>query len=175
MAIGTRKNPLANQSYSNVVVTDETIVDGYKGLGTVVTGVDGAAIPVSLAAPPAGGATEAKQDVGNASLASIAAEDFATQATLALIKTKIDNIDVPLSTRTKPSDTQPVSIASMPSTPVTGPLTDAQLRASAVPVSGTFFQATQPVSAVSLPLPTNASFALPASKNDRSGAIASRR
>lgn len=31
--------------------------------------------------------------------------------------------------------TQPVSIASMPSTPVTGPLTDAQLRASAVPVA----------------------------------------
>lgn len=30
--------------------------------------------------------------------------------------------------------------------PVSGPLTDAQLRASAVPVSGTFFQATQPVS-----------------------------
>jgi hypothetical protein len=65
--------------------------------------------------------------------------------------------------------TQPVSIASMPSTPVTGtfwqatqpvsgPLTDAQLRASAVPisgtvgvsgtvpVSGTFWQATQPIS-----------------------------
>ena len=36
--------------------------------------------------------------------------------------------------------TQPVSIATMPTTPVTG----------------TFFQATQPVSAVSLPLPTNA-------------------
>lgn len=30
--------------------------------------------------------------------------------------------------------------------PVSGPLTDAQLRATAVPVSGTFFQATQPVS-----------------------------
>ena len=30
--------------------------------------------------------------------------------------------------------------------PVSGPLTDAQLRAVAVPVSGTFFQATQPVS-----------------------------
>lgn len=38
----------------------------------------------------------------------------------------------------------------------TGPLTDAQLRASAVPVSGTFFQATQPISAASLPLPTGA-------------------
>lgn len=68
--------------------------------------------------------------------------------------------------------TQPVSIASMPSTPVTGtfwqttqpvsgtvtanagsgtfavsgPLTDTQLRTSALPVSGTFWQATQPVS-----------------------------
>lgn len=53
--------------------------------------------------------------------------------------------------------TQPVSIASMPSTPVTGtfwqatqpvsgPLTDTQLRATALPVSGTFWQATQPVS-----------------------------
>lgn len=53
--------------------------------------------------------------------------------------------------------TQPVSIASMPSTPVTGtfwqatqpvsgPLTDTELRAIAVPVSGTFYQATQPVS-----------------------------
>lgn len=39
---------------------------------------------------------------------------------------------------------------------VTGPLTDAQLRALAVPVSGTFFQATQPVSAVALPLPAGA-------------------
>ena len=81
--------------------------------------------------------------------------------------------------------TQPVSIASMPSTPVTGtfwqatqpvslssttitgsvavtgPLTDTQLRATAVPVSiasmpstpvtGTFYQATQPVSLASVP------------------------
>lgn len=74
--------------------------------------------------------------------------------------------------------TQPVSIAgtvavSGPLTdtqlratavPVSGPLTDTQLRATAVPVSvggsvavtGTFYQATQPVSAASLPLPTGA-------------------
>ena len=44
--------------------------------------------------------------------------------------------------------------------PVSGPLTDAQLRALAVPVSGTFYQATQPVSAVTLPLPTGASTAV---------------
>jgi hypothetical protein len=42
---------------------------------------------------------------------------------------------------------------------VTGPLTDAQLRATAVPVSGTFWQATQPVSAASLPLPSGAATA----------------
>ena len=50
-----------------------------------------------------------------------------------------------------------VSVSNFPVTqPVSGPLTDAQLRATAVPVSGTFFQATQPVSAASLPLPTGA-------------------
>lgn len=40
--------------------------------------------------------------------------------------------------------------------PVSGPLTDAQLRALAVPVSGTFFQGTQPISAAALPLPAGA-------------------
>lgn len=42
--------------------------------------------------------------------------------------------------------TQPVSLASVPTHGVTGPLTNAELRAAAVPVSGTFWQATQPVS-----------------------------
>ncbi|MES2904407.1 MAG: hypothetical protein V4696_09510, partial [Pseudomonadota bacterium] len=65
--------------------------------------------------------------------------------------------------------TQPVSIAA--TVVVSGPLTDTQLRATAVPisgtvtanvgtgtqpVSGTFWQATQPISAASLPLPTGA-------------------
>jgi hypothetical protein len=40
--------------------------------------------------------------------------------------------------------------------PVSGPLTDTQLRATAVPVSGTFWQSTQPISAISLPLPAGA-------------------
>lgn len=39
-----------------------------------------------------------------------------------------------------------VIVTSAPSTAVTGPLTDAQLRATPVPVSGTFWQTTQPVS-----------------------------
>lgn len=60
----------------------------------------------------------------------------------------------------------PVSGTVAISNQVSQPLTDAQIRATALPVSiasmpstpvtGTFFQATQPVSAVSLPLPTGA-------------------
>lgn len=68
--------------------------------------------------------------------------------------------------------TQPVSIASMPSTPVTGiffqttqPVSGAFFQATqpvsiaampTTPVTGTFFQATQPISATALPLPTGA-------------------
>lgn len=131
---------------------------------------------IDNSALPLGASTEAKQDALNA-------KDFATQTTLALIKAdldlikaKTDNIDVLLSTRTKPADTQkvdgsavtqPVSGTVTANTGLSQPLTDAQLRASQVPVSGafyqiiqpvsgTFFQATQPISAVSLPLPTGA-------------------
>lgn len=117
-----------------------------------------------------------------------------TETTLALIKAKTDNLDVLLSTRTKPADTQPVSAASLPlpagasteatlalikaktdnldvalstrtkpadAQSVTGPLTDAQLRASAVPVSGPLTDAqlrasAVPMSAAALPLPAGA-------------------
>jgi hypothetical protein len=64
---------------------------------------------------------------------------------------------VPMSLASVPSHpvtnagTFAVQVTSAPSTAVTGPLTDAQLRAVAVPVSGTFFQATQPVSLASVP------------------------
>lgn len=52
--------------------------------------------------------------------------------------------------------TQPVSgtvsVSNFPSTQaVSGPLTDTQLRATPVPVSGTFFQNTQPVSIATMP------------------------
>lgn len=65
----------------------------------------------------------------------------ATESTLAAIRAKTDNLDVLLSSRA-----------------VTG-LTDTQLRATPVPVSGAFYQATQPVSAVALPLPAGAATA----------------
>lgn len=50
--------------------------------------------------------------------------DVSTETTLALIKERVDNLDVALSTLTNPSDVQPV----------TGPLTDAELRAAPVRV-----------------------------------------
>ncbi len=60
-----------------------------------------------------------------------------------------------------PSNPLPVyldaaTIAALESISVTGPLTDDELRATPVPVSGAFFQATQPISAASLPLPAGA-------------------
>lgn len=81
-----------------------------------------------------GDATAANQVIGNASLASIDGK-VSTEATLALIKAKTDNIDVALSTRTKPADQQHVIIDSGAVT--TGGLTDTQLRATPVPISGT--------------------------------------
>jgi hypothetical protein len=50
----------------------------------------------------------------------------------------------------------PVSGTVTANTGLSQPLTDTQLRATAVPVSGSFFQATQPVSAAALPLPSGA-------------------
>lgn len=97
--------------------------------------------PVSIASIPlpTGAATEAKQDVGNTSLSNI---DGKLPATLGQ-KTMAASLAV-------------VIASNQSALAVTGPLTDAELRATAVPVSGTFFQATQPISAASLPLPTGA-------------------
>ncbi len=55
-------------------------------------------------------------------------------------------------TATQVSATNPLPVSS-------GGLTDAQIRATALPVSGTFYPATQLISAASLPLPTGAAIA----------------
>lgn len=54
----------------------------------------------------------------------------ATEVTLAAVLTELGQ-------KTEPADQQHVIVDSSASVPVTGPLTDAQLRASAVPISGT--------------------------------------
>jgi hypothetical protein len=85
--------------------------------------------------PVSGTFFQATQPVSAASLPL--PSGASTEATLALIKAKTDNLDVALSTRTKPADAQHVIVDSSASVGVTGPLTDTQLRATAVPVSGT--------------------------------------
>lgn len=83
-----------------------------------------------------------------------------TEATLALIKAKTDNLDVALSTRTKPADSQTVtgsvSVSNLPATqPVSGSVSVSNLPATqavtlavapTTPVTGAFYPATQPVS-----------------------------
>lgn len=99
---------------------------------------------ITALTPPAAITNYANETGGN--LATIAAKDFATQTTLALIKAKTDNVDVALSTRLKPADTL-TKVTTVDT--ITNP----------VAVTGTFFQVTQPVSAAALPLPSGASTA----------------
>jgi len=116
VGIGVALMPVdVNQTQINGVAVD--VNSGNKSAGTqrVVIATDqpslSNAIPISAASLP---------------LPSGAS----TEATLALIKAKTDNIDVLLSTRTKPADQQHVIIDS----------------SASIAVTGTFFQSTQPVS-----------------------------
>lgn len=100
-------------------------------------------VDIVSSALPSGASTLAEQqsqttllgtidtDTGSmaSSLTSIAAEDFATETTLALIETAVDGIEALLTT----IDADTGTIA----TEVAGLLTDAELRATPVPVSGT--------------------------------------
>jgi hypothetical protein len=92
------------------------------------------AVPVSVGsiALPTGASTSALQTTGNTSLSNIDGK------LPALVSSRVpvdgSGVTQPVS-GTFWQATQPVSIAS--SVPVTGPLTDAQLRASDVPISGT--------------------------------------
>lgn len=72
----------------------------------VVIASDQTAIPISTISGaislPTGAATEAKQDTGNTSLATIAAKDFATQTTLAALNTKFSSLGAKASVNSAP-------------------------------------------------------------------------
>lgn len=140
----------ANQGTSPWVVsgtiTTSPNVNVHDGSGNTIASTGTSLnVDVTNTVPVTGTFFQATQPVSVASLPL--PSGASTEATLALIKAKTDNLDVALSTRTKPADTQIVSgtVAISGSVAVTGPLTDTQLRASAVPIS-----------AASLPLPTGA-------------------
>lgn len=73
-----------------------------------------------------------------------------------LVKWAFERMPASLGSKVSASSLPVVIASDQGAVSVTGPLTDIQLRASAVPVSGAFFPATQPVSAVALPLPAGA-------------------
>jgi hypothetical protein len=111
------------------------------------------AVPVSAAALPlpTGAATEAKQDTGNTSLGNIdtdlgapadaaASSDTGTFGLIALIKRGLQNWTTLLGrvpANLTVTSTRLLVDGSGVTQPVSGPLTDTQLRATAVPVSGT--------------------------------------
>jgi hypothetical protein len=111
------------------------------------------AVPVSLATLPAltaGSAVIGHVIADSGSTTAVTGNVTVTQATgtnlhavidsaptTAVTNAGLSNLDVALSTRTKPADQQHTIIDSSASIAVTGPLTDTQLRATPVPVSGT--------------------------------------
>jgi hypothetical protein len=90
---------------------------------------------------PSGAATAAKQpSIGTAGAAAV--DVITVQGVASMIPLKMDGSGVVQPVSGPLTDAQ-IRAAALP---VSGPLTDAQLRASGVPVTGTFFPATQPVS-----------------------------
>jgi hypothetical protein len=90
--------------------------------------VDGSGVtqPVSLASVPS-------HPVTNAGTFAV---QVTSAPTTAVTNAGLSNLDVLLSTRTKPADQQHTIIDSSATLTVTGPLTDTQLRATPVPISG---------------------------------------
>lgn len=130
----------------------ETVTSGGTGSDVNVTNPVLAVVAVSLPLPT-GASTAAKQDTGNASLASIDGKLPAALGGAGGLK-----VEVVASSGGGLTDTE---LRATP-VPVSGPLTDAQLRTAAVPVSGPLTDtqlraAAVPVSAVGLPLPAGAS------------------
>jgi len=99
---------------------------------TGTAAVSAASLPL-----PTGAATAAKQPALGAA-GTPSADVLTVQGATSMTALKVDGSGV----------TQPVSgsVSISGTAAVSGPLTDTQLRATAVPVSGTFYQATQPIS-----------------------------
>jgi hypothetical protein len=121
--------PISSWPLPSGASTEATLSALLAAVQDLATGAETQPVSAASLPLPSGAATEASV---TSILAKLSA-DPATQTTLAAVLAKLN-----------------ASVA------VTGPLTDAQLRATALAVSGTFWQATQPVSAASLPLPTGA-------------------
>ena len=107
------------------------------------------------------GADGEATDVSSADPLPVVVPGVSTDATLSALKASIDSLSAKVSAcNTNDVELNAATLAALETVTIANPtaqgLTDAQLRDTPVPVSGTFYQATQPVSAVDFPLPNGA-------------------
>jgi hypothetical protein len=121
------------------------LVDGTPGsTARVAAGVNGLAVDVKAVVLPAGAATEATLATALTRLSSILTQLQATIAVTGTVAVSNPTTGTPDVTDRTGRLLGHVTVDTAPTTAVTGPLTDGQLRATPVPVSG--FPVTQPVS-----------------------------
>lgn len=147
---------------TSTIQTDGTQKSQIVDAGGEAVTVTGGKLDVNASVDTTGLATSAKQDTGNTSLASIDGKITAVNTGAVVVSSSA--LPTGAANQTK-QDTGNASLASIDAgTPAAlGQTTMAASmpvviasNQSAVPVSGTFFQATQPVSAAALPLPSGA-------------------
>ena len=150
VALSTRTKPADQQ---------HTIIDSSASIavtGPVTdTQLRASAVPVSLTSTTVTGSVAVTGPLTDTQLrASAVPISLAVAPTTAVTNAGLTNLDVALSTRTKPADQQHAIIDSSASIAVTGPITDTQIRATPLPVSGTVtaIQGVVSVSVVSPPL-----------------------
>lgn len=133
----TNALPAGDNNIGNVdVATLPALPAGTNNIGDVDV--------LTVPADPFG--TNADAAVLAGATGSIQAKLRRLSADLDAIKTAVEIIDNTVAGAEMQIDIVSGNVGVTGSVAVTGPLTDAELRAVAVPVSGTFFQATQPVS-----------------------------
>lgn len=148
--IDTRTESTNGNHRQVIVIGDPTTNAGVAP----VDATNGLAVDVKQSALPTGASTGAKQDTGNASLATIAGAVSGTEMqvdVLTMPTTTVQATNLDIRDLSSLSDSVEVKQATGTNLHVvvdTAPTTA---------VTGTFWQATQPVSASSLPLPTGAS------------------
>jgi hypothetical protein len=142
---GTWASPTLTLTASTTGHANGDVLQIFVDDGLASTAITAAALPL-----PSGAATAANQATANTSLASLDGKLPALASGRIPVDIGSASISIGASVEVSNDAGNPLPISgsvSISGTPtVTGPLTDTQLRATAILVSGTFWQATQPIS-----------------------------
>jgi hypothetical protein len=142
---GTWASPVLTVTASTTGHANGDVLQILVDDGLATTAITAAALPL-----PAGASTSALQTTANTSLAAIDGKLPALASGRVPVDIGSASISIGASVEVSNDAGNPLpvsgSVSITGSAAVTGPLTDTQLRATALPVSGTFWQATQPIS-----------------------------